>query len=63
MKAMVAMPLFQLAAFTFSVFGVGFTSGLAIASPAHSILPVAITAVGLVLTSVGFAVALRGAAA
>ena len=63
MKAKVAMPLFQLAGFTFSVFGVGFASGLAIASPAHSVLPVAIAAMGLVVTIVGFAVALQGAAA
>ncbi|MDN7445298.1 hypothetical protein QZM64_39705 [Burkholderia cepacia] len=63
MKAKIAMPLYQLAGFTFSVFGVGFASGLAIASPAHSILPVAITVVGLAITSVGFAVALKGATA
>lgn len=63
MKAKVAMPLFQLAGFTSSVFGVGFVSGLAIASPAHSVFPVAIAATGLVLATVGFAAALQSAAA
>lgn len=53
----ITVPLFSLCGFTFSLLGFGFVSGLAIASPAHPIWPLAIMVVSLSLSSAGLAVA------
>lgn len=59
MKSKITVPLFSLYGFAFSLVGVGFVSGLAIASPTHAIGPVAVMGISLALSSASLVTASR----